>query len=60
MLKQVHNCPGDIVSFITNTGNVSTGNKSNPLELLSNPTESTQLQIGLAITIDVGEMLLLW
>ena len=49
MLKQVHDCFGDVVSFITDTGDASTANKSNLLELLSNPTKSTQLQMELTI-----------
>ena len=56
MLKQVHDCIGDVVSFITNAGNASTANKSNLLELLSNPTKITQLQMELIITVDVGDV----
>ena len=55
MLKQVHDCFGDVVSFITNTTDIVTANKSKLLELLSDPTKSTQLQVELAITVDVGE-----
>ena len=43
------------MSFITNTADISTANKSKLLELLSDPTKSTQLQVELAITVDVGE-----
>ena len=43
----------DLVSLITNTGDASIANDSNVLKLLSNPTKSTQLQLKLAITIDV-------
>ena len=48
MLKQVHDCFRDVVLFITN-GDASTANKSNLLELISNPTKSTQLQMELTI-----------
>ena len=48
MLKQVHDCFRDVVLFITN-GDAPTANKSNLLELLSNPTKSTQLQMELTI-----------
>ena len=48
---------GNFVSFITNTGDVSTANNSNLHELISNPTKSTQLQMELVIAIDVGNIL---
>ena len=49
-----------ICVFITNTGDVATAtaNKSNLLELLSNPTESTQLQMELVIIVDAEDILL--
>ena len=43
----------DFVSFITNTSDVSRAIYSNLLELLSNNTKSTNLQMELAIIIDV-------
>ena len=43
----------DFMSFITNTSDVSGENNSILLELLSNPTKNTQLQMELAITVDV-------
>ena len=51
-----------ICVFITNTGDVATAtataNKSNLLELVSNPTESTQLQMELVIIVDAEDILL--
>ena len=41
--------------FMTTLGSLY---HSNLLELLSNPTKSTQLQIELAVTVDVGDILL--
>ena len=35
---------------------MSTANKSNLLKLLSNPTESTQLQMELVTAVDVGDV----
>lgn len=55
MLKQAHDCFGDVVSFITTSDDISPANKSKLLELLSNPTQAGKLQMELAITIDVGE-----
>ena len=55
---QVHDCFGDVVSFIANTGDSSTASKSNLLELLSNPTKSTQLIWNwLYFIADVGDVL---
>ena len=53
MLKQVHDCSGNIVSFISNTHDVATANQSK----LSNPAKSTRLQMELVITVDVGNVL---
>ena len=44
----------DFVPFISNIDDVSRATNSNLLELLSNPTKSTQLQMELAIIVDIS------
>ena len=56
MLRQVHDCFGDVVSFITNSASdISPANKSKLFDLLSNPSKAGQLQMELAMAIDVCE-----
>ena len=55
VLRQVHDCFGDVFSFITNSADMSPAYKSKLIVIISNPVKLGQLQMELAITIDVGE-----
>ncbi len=52
MIRQAHDTFGDVVSFITDTTDVSPANRTRILEILSDPMKNNQLQLEMAITID--------
>ena len=55
MLRQAHDSFGDVRTFIDNAADVSPANRCKIFQMLSDPHKNAQLQLEMAITIDVGE-----